>query len=303
MAKEGTILRTRVYVDGYNLYYGRLKRTCFKWLDLGALIESILPTILFERGGVPATFRLEPLAIKYFTASIHRNFARADDSVSSQQSYHAALSNHLGNRLQLIEGYYAANRTRAHRYEKGKTARDCEKIEIWKLEEKQSDVALAVHLVADALQGQIDHAIVVTNDTDVVPALEFARRCTPLVIGLIVPSRHNERRVNADLEQLAHWTRSHILDDELESAQLPAMVKSTSRAIHKPISWYPRPDILQPIFEEAKRVKKSSGAAWKWLHQPCAHLGGAVPISMTEQEDSAARLRDYMETYAKDFGV
>jgi hypothetical protein len=32
-------------------------------------------------------------------------------------------------------------------------------------------------------------------------------------------------------------------------------------------------------------------------------LDGEVPITMTEQEESAARLREYMETYAKDFGV
>lgn len=27
-------LRTRVYIDGYNLYYGCLKGTPYKWLDL-----------------------------------------------------------------------------------------------------------------------------------------------------------------------------------------------------------------------------------------------------------------------------
>ena len=29
--------RTTIYVDGYNLYYARLKRTPYKWLDLAAL--------------------------------------------------------------------------------------------------------------------------------------------------------------------------------------------------------------------------------------------------------------------------
>lgn len=31
-------LRTFVYVDGYNLYYGLLRKTKFKWLDLFALL-------------------------------------------------------------------------------------------------------------------------------------------------------------------------------------------------------------------------------------------------------------------------
>ena len=33
---------TFVYVDGFNLYYGALKETAWKWLDLFALSEKIL---------------------------------------------------------------------------------------------------------------------------------------------------------------------------------------------------------------------------------------------------------------------
>jgi hypothetical protein len=33
---------TAVYVDGYNLYYGRLRGTAFKWLDLVKLFEDLL---------------------------------------------------------------------------------------------------------------------------------------------------------------------------------------------------------------------------------------------------------------------
>ena len=36
-------MRTRVYVDGFNLYYGALKRTTFKWLDLVELAGLLLP--------------------------------------------------------------------------------------------------------------------------------------------------------------------------------------------------------------------------------------------------------------------
>ena len=39
-------MRTRVYIDGYNLYYGCLKGTAFKWLDLLALFERhVLPSV------------------------------------------------------------------------------------------------------------------------------------------------------------------------------------------------------------------------------------------------------------------
>ena len=36
-------MRTRVYVDGFNLYYGALKGTRCKWLDLVKLVDLLFP--------------------------------------------------------------------------------------------------------------------------------------------------------------------------------------------------------------------------------------------------------------------
>lgn len=33
-----------LYIDGFNLYYGALKRTPYKWLDLAQLAQSLLPS-------------------------------------------------------------------------------------------------------------------------------------------------------------------------------------------------------------------------------------------------------------------
>ncbi|WP_180867636.1 hypothetical protein [Stenotrophomonas maltophilia] len=35
-------IATAVYVDGYNLYYGRIRNTSFKWVDLLRLFEIVL---------------------------------------------------------------------------------------------------------------------------------------------------------------------------------------------------------------------------------------------------------------------
>jgi 6-hydroxy-3-succinoylpyridine 3-monooxygenase len=85
-------LRTRVYVDGYNLYYGCVRKTAYKWLDICALAAQILATIRLDVDGAPATFDLDPLAIKYFTAAILKNFARHEDSVPSQGAPGSAWS-------------------------------------------------------------------------------------------------------------------------------------------------------------------------------------------------------------------
>ena len=69
--QQGTdnALRTRVYIDGYNLYYGCLKHSTDKWLDVRALIERILPSILFEHNGEPVRFAFQTPAVKYFTGN------------------------------------------------------------------------------------------------------------------------------------------------------------------------------------------------------------------------------------------
>jgi 6-hydroxy-3-succinoylpyridine 3-monooxygenase len=52
---------------------------------------------------------------------------------------------------------------------------------------------------------------------------------------------------------------------------------------------------------EAIRVKKSGGAALKWMNSPSEHLCGRLPIEMTNTDQDAAELRAYMDKYAKEF--
>ena len=51
-------MQTRVYVDGFNLYYGAVKSTPYKWLNLVELARQLLP----------AGYVVDKL--KYFTARV-----------------------------------------------------------------------------------------------------------------------------------------------------------------------------------------------------------------------------------------
>lgn len=298
-ASEGG-LRTRVYVDGYNLYYGCLKSTAHRWLDLCELIRRILANVPYEQDGAQIGYALCAPAVKYFTAPILSSFARSQDSVPSQALYHAALRGHLGKELEIIPGYYEARPARAHVWFRGKSAGASPVVDIWKLEEKQSDVALAVHAFCDAVLGDIDQVVVMSNDSDIAPALQMIRQHTRVVLGLIAPLREGDggSRVNRELKKHAHWTRSCILDAEFAASHLPAMVRLESGAVHKPLSWYPRPELLVPIFDRAKRFRGSSGAARRWLNEPCKQLGDRIPIEMCSSEESARELMDYLNRYA-----
>jgi len=66
-----------IYIDGFNLYYGAVRSTAFKWLNLEELCRLLFPSSQIER-------------IKYFTARVT---ARPSDPSQPirQQTYFRAL--------------------------------------------------------------------------------------------------------------------------------------------------------------------------------------------------------------------
>lgn len=58
--------RTIVYVDGFNFYYGALKGTKWKWLDIPALFRAVLSP------------QNEIAKVKYFTAKVQPTLADPD---------------------------------------------------------------------------------------------------------------------------------------------------------------------------------------------------------------------------------
>jgi len=45
------------------------------------------------------------------------------------------------------------------------------------------------------------------------------------------------RKLSASLEKQADWVRAHLLDEELERAQLPEKVHTGKKPIRKPAHW------------------------------------------------------------------
>lgn len=293
-------LRTRVYVDGYNFYYGCLRATPYKWLDLLSLFEShILPSALIEDRGHQLVCDLLPLGIKYFTAVIVEQAAKADDSVSCQARYHTALSKLHGTRIELIKGYYSLTESKSKIVDPDdpkRWPRFCQEITVWKLEEKQTDVNLALQLYHDALTGQVDHVVVATNDTDIAPALRMIRENTSVKVGVVVPTRDHQRVPNTDLVKYAHWTRTHITDAELMACQLPRVIGGRKPTI-KPMSWYAAPETIESIIEQALPVVGSRGSAFKWLEAPNERFDGRSPIEFLDHAAGIERVEHYIRDY------
>lgn len=238
-------------------------------------------------------------SIKFFTAKIIESVARSTDSVSSQARYHTALRKLHDGRIELIEGYYAVNKMKVKVVdadEPNRPPRECKEVQAWKVEEKQSDVNLALQVYHDAITGQIDHAVIVTNDTDIAPALAMIRAHTQVLMGVVVPTIDHTRPPNTDLVKLAHWTRRHINSSELAACQLPRVIPGKRPTI-KPDSWYGQPELLKEIMELAIPVRGSRASAYKWMEQPNPYLDNEIPIELAETVEGAARVLEYIRSW------
>lgn len=224
-------MRTNIYVDGYNLYYGCLKHSPDKWLDLKQL--------LFARVVHEQTPHATLGRIKYYTADIKSKIAsRGPVSRNAQERYHRALEAYIPDELTIIKGFYSLRKDQpiAYREPPDKT----ERCVVWRLEEKQTDVNLAIDSYRDAARGDVDQVVFVSNDSDIERALaaiqaDFGDR---IRVGVILPLRKTaERRGSRSLMQHSDWTRRYLLDEELAGSHLPDVIPRRRKAIKKPEHW------------------------------------------------------------------
>ncbi len=225
--------RAIVYIDGYNLYYSRLRGTTHKWLDLVALFRDQILRV--QLPGV------EVVTVKYFTAPAMGKFATHGlVSVTAQNEYHRALKAKYPDLIQIIPGYHVVEEARLMAYQDPPSKEN--RLSVWRIEEKQTDVNIALTIYRDMARGAADIAVVCSNDSDLVPVAKALREDFPhCQLGIVAPLPEPDgirfRRANAALQEIADWTRHHIRDDELASAQLPDVVPTRKRAARKPAYW------------------------------------------------------------------
>ncbi|RON75824.1 hypothetical protein BK675_10935 [Pseudomonas fluorescens] len=217
-------MKTIVYVDGFNLYYRALKGTAFKWLDLLALCQAVLPK------------HCDIIGINFYTARIS---GRIDpSSPRDQQTYLKALSTlpmlqvHLGSFQVKDKEMFLAQPPKLRPRNATPLNPSPRFATVVKSEEKGSDVNLGVHLVRDALLGRFEHAAVITNDTDLCEPLRIVKEDAKLPLTLMTPvSRPAE-----NLRRLATHLRN--ITPYLGPAQFPPAIQiSDGKVINRPPGW------------------------------------------------------------------
>jgi NYN domain-containing protein len=209
--------KANVYVDGFNLYYGCLKGTEYRWLDLGAFCQKLIPSNPINR-------------IRYFTARISARPQDPDGPVR-QETYLRALATTPG--LSIHLGHFQQTTVRAPlakpRPGGAKT------VEVLKTEEKGSDVNLATYLLLDAFRNDCDLAVVVSNDSDLEAPIRVAMRELGIPVGLVNP--HKARFRSRDLLSLNPAFFKQIRPNALKASQFPAILGDAHGEIRRPPKW------------------------------------------------------------------
>ncbi len=207
-------LRTYFYVDAFNLYYRALKGTPHKRLDLDAPFRRVFPRHEVER-------------IKYFTAHV-KALPHDPQQPVRQQVYLRALRTLPAVSIDL--GQFASHTVKMPLASTlGSSTRFAE---VWKSEEKGSDVNLAAHLVHDAHQGAFEHAVIVTNDSDLIEPVRIVVCEVGLPVGVLNPSDHPA----GGLRKAATFYRT-LRHAVLAASQFPDALRDDVGEFHKPTGW------------------------------------------------------------------
>ena len=211
---EKETLITNIYIDGFNLYYGSLRNTPYRWLNPEKLCQFLLPKNTLGQ-------------IKYFTALVSARPSDPGQPVR-QQLYLRALgtvptvSVHLGHFLtHEVTIALVVPPGQPQKYAK-----------VIKTEEKGSDVNLATHLLHDAHMGSFDIAVVISNDSDLLEPIKIVRQDLHKKVGILNPHPNPSRTLLPHIDFI-----KQIRAGVLSAAQFPITLKDGRGTFTKPANW------------------------------------------------------------------
>lgn len=207
-------MKTFVYVDAFNLYYGSVKGTSYKWLDLQALCRVMIP-------------KNDVVCIKYFTARVQPRQSDPDQP-NRQLMYLRALQT-IPN-LQIVFGHYLSHVV----WMPLAAPQPGQKpfVQVVKTEEKGSDVNLASHLMLDAFDNAFECAVVISGDSDLRTPITIVSQRFQKTVGVLNPQKTPCKA----LESAARFYK-HIREAAVQASQFPTTLTDSRGTFHKPPSW------------------------------------------------------------------
>ncbi|WP_422932250.1 NYN domain-containing protein [Singulisphaera sp. PoT] len=218
-------MKLNVYVDGFNLYYGSLYRTNFKWLNQLAFCQATFPSDHINR-------------IRYFTARVKERPNDPDQPVRQATLFRALRT--LPN-LKIHEGSYIEKPVTLPEHPIPAPPAKPKFVTVVRSEEKGSDVNLATYLLMDAFKDDFEAAVVISNDSDLAEPIRLVRTEFRKRIIILFPCSRPGRSPSIELRRasgLRSGKPALVVDPALLAAsQFPTTLTDANGTFTKPASW------------------------------------------------------------------
>jgi len=193
------------YIDGFNVYYAiRQRYSQYKWLDYQKLALSAV--------GSKDTIE----AIYYFSSYV----TWKPDAVARHKEYIKVLRS-VG--VEYIQGRFKNKTLACHHCQKQYKSH----------EEKQTDVNIAVKIAADVAEDKFDKTVIVSADTDLIPAIKTVHKIRPeKEIGVMFPVGRNSFELRHEADFILKMKPKRLV-----SCQFPTKVKIGNDIIECPPEW------------------------------------------------------------------
>ncbi len=206
-----------MYIDGFNLYYGALKGTPFKWLDLRRFAEALAQNDRVQR-------------VCYFTALLKT--VGGDGGPRHRQGIYLDALKTIAN-VDVILGTFRRRAKRRPLLSPLPGLPEIVSVVEW--EEKKTDVNLVTEMLFDAFNRRYEKAIVVSNDSDLARPIERIRDELGIRMELFNP--FNDTRTPRELYRAASSV-FRVRDYHLMHCLVPdVVVDKAGRQITKPRNW------------------------------------------------------------------
>jgi hypothetical protein len=206
-------MKTIIYIDGFNFYYGACRRFGIRWSNPDALAKILLPGHQIE-------------AIRYFSA--HLKPDPLDPDKANRQGVYLRALRTLPN-LDVQMGSFLQSVKKMPLFP---VSNPPVLIDVLKTEEKGSDVNLATALLLDAFDSRMACAVVVSNDSDLLGPIRVVRQRFGIKVGLLNPQKRVSYVLSAEVDFFKQIRRG-----VLEASRFADALSDGEGHFHKPPSW------------------------------------------------------------------
>lgn len=204
--------RIAVFIDGFNVYYGFKRKGWerYLWLDYRKVFDRLV------RQGQ------ELVEVNYFTA-----LSKRDGNRQRQQAYLNALDIHGG--IVIHEGRIESRPVKCKRCGKRSHVRE---------QEKETDVSMAVEMLVGAFRGSYDTVWLMSNDSDLVPAVRALKDQSVKVV-VVRPPNGSGASAGDELVHMSGNGPMHVARNVWAQSQLPETLQRAPghRRQRRPAEW------------------------------------------------------------------